>query len=162
MILAGFSCCWASICGIQCFLNAALISDCSCDQWRRLFVSFCCATVPCPKCSGVRLHDCRILVRSSIDQLAWESYDKCVVLCQESSTNVEVHHSYHTQVSSILQQNMVYDLLSVAHNITIHIIRLSLKIDCSENPTFIGYHLAIRHPGLVETRESVCFNLKYP
>ena len=53
-------------------------------------------------------------VRSNIDQLVWKSYHRCVVLCQECSTIVEVHRSYHMQVSSILQQYVVDDLLLVA------------------------------------------------
>ena len=53
-------------------------------------------------------------VRCNIDQLVWESYHKCVVPFQECSTIVEVHHSYHMQVSSILQMYMVDGLLLVA------------------------------------------------
>ena len=59
-------------------------------------------------------------VRNSIDRLVWESYHKCVVLCQECSTSVGRHRSCHMQVSSVLQQYVVDDLLLVAIDIRHH------------------------------------------
>ena len=58
-----------------------------------------------------------------------------LVSCQESSTSVEVHHSYHTQIFFNLAE--IYRWMTcfwwqLAHNIPIQIIRLSLKKGCFE------------------------------
>ena len=59
-------------------------------------------------------------VRNSIDRLVWEQCQSYAVLCRECSTSVWGHHSCHMQVSSVLQQCMVDDLLLVAIDIPHH------------------------------------------
>ena len=47
-------------------------------------------------------------------ETTFDGYHKCAVLCQECSTSVGRHRSCHMQVSSVLQQYVVDDLLLVA------------------------------------------------
>ena len=85
------------------------------------------------------------------------------VLCQECSTSVEEHHSCRVQVSSILQQWMVDDLLLMAigaqHHGSHHKIVLQkscFEINVKKIPSFAGCHLtAHSNPDLVEAGESV-------
>ena len=103
-------------------------------------------------------------VRSNIGQLVLESYHNYTVLCQECSTSVEEHHSCRVQVSSILQQWMVDDLLLMAigaqHHGSHHKIVLQkscFEINVKKIPSFAGCHLtAHSNPDLVEAGESVC------
>ena len=58
-----------------------------------------------------------ITARNSIDRLVWEPCRSYAVPCHECSTSVGAHRSYHLQVSSVLQQYMVDDLLLEASDI---------------------------------------------
>ena len=59
-------------------------------------------------------------VRNSIDQLVWEPCHSDAVLRLECSTSVWWRRSCPMQVSSVLQQHMVDDLLLVAIDIRHH------------------------------------------
>ena len=75
------------------------------------------------------------------------------MFCQECSTSVWEHRSFHMQFFFQSCSNMWWMTCfwwQLAHNIAIHIIRLSLKKGCSEVnvekiTTFTGCHLAT-HP----------------
>ena len=108
------------------------------------------------------------LVRSNIDQLVWESYHKCVVLSQECSTKVEVHHSYQKLVSSILQQCVVDDLRLVAvgtqHHDSRHKTFLEKRLLWKRSQLLLAaIWQLIRNPGLAVAGKSVCLgNLSVP
>ena len=84
--------------------------------------------------------------RNTIDQLVWEPCHNYTVPCKGRSTSVGRHHSCHMQVSAIVCR-MTCFWWQLTHNITVHIIRLSLtksclKIEVKKIPTFAGCHLA--------------------
>ena len=131
----GFSCSWTPAMGSSVFSNAASISDRS-----RAFVP------SVPELAHATVSN---TVRGNIDQLVWEPCHNYAVPCQVCSTSVWGHSSCHMQVSSILQQYMVDDLLLVAidtrhhdsHHKTVLEGRL-FGINVKKIPTFAGCHLA--------------------
>ena len=88
--------------------------DRSLDSNEASPVPCCCAMALIPSVPKLAHATVSNTARNSIDLLVWEPCHSYAVLCQECSTIVEMHHSYHMQVSSILQQQMVDDLLLVA------------------------------------------------
>ena len=88
-------------------------------------------------------------VRSNIDHLLWEPCHNHTVPCQGCSTSVEVHHHaicrFLQSCSNVWRMTCLWWQLT--HNITVHILRLSLKKGCFEInvekiSTFAGCHLA--------------------
>ena len=91
-------------------------------------------------------------LHNSIGQLAWEPCPNCTVLCPKCSTSVEEHihavSKFHQSCSNVRRMTCFW--WQLAHNITIHTIRMSLnerclEIDVKNVPTLAGCYLAT-HP----------------
>ena len=105
----------------------------------------CFAMVLCPQCSQARSRDCIEQIRHVTASIVWEPCHRYAVHCQGYPTSVGEHRSCHMKFlqSSSNIWRMTCFWWQLTHDITVHIMRLSLEKGCFEinvekTPTFAG------------------------